>query len=116
MRIFKVKAFGKWCRQEQIVDSVLRQAVKEMELGLIDADLGSGVCKKRIPGSSRGKRGGGRTIVAFRRDHDAFFIYGFLKKERSDIEPRELKAIKQYAGYLFGLNDDRMANPGKRTL
>jgi hypothetical protein len=35
-----------------------------MAAGLIDADLGGGVLKKRVGLAGRGKRGGVRTLVA----------------------------------------------------
>ena len=38
-------------------------AVAEMAAGLIDADLGGSVYKKRVPMPDRGKRGGARIIL-----------------------------------------------------
>lgn len=109
MKIFKVRAFARWARKEKIADALLWEAVSEMQRGLIDADLGAGVCKKRISASSRGKRGGGRTIVAFQTNKHTFFMFGFLKNERSDIDQKELKALRVYAGYLLGLKDEQIA-------
>ena len=108
MRIFKVKAFSRWVRKEKITDSVLYEAVIEMRKGLIDAQLGSGVCKKRIPASSRGKRGGARTIVAFQNSKHTFFMFGFLKNETSDIDQTELKRLKQYAQRLLALSAEQV--------
>lgn len=108
MRIFKVKAFARWARKEKIKDAVLLKAVKEMQNGLIDAQLGSGVVKKRIPASSRGKRGGARTIVAFQSHKHTFFMFGFLKNEAADIDHSEVKAIKQYAQNLLELTEDQI--------
>lgn len=108
LRSFKVRAFARWARKEDISNAVLRRAVSEMRSGLIDAELGGGICKKRICASSRGKRGGGRTIVAFRSDRHTFFVYGFLKNERSDIDHRELDRFRQLAWYLFRLTDEQI--------
>jgi hypothetical protein len=108
VRTFKVKAFARWARREGIADSILSDTVSEMRKGLVDAELGGGVCKKRIPTSSRGKRGGGRTIVAFRNDKHTFFLFGFLKNERSTIDTKEMAAFKKYAQYLFGLKDEQL--------
>jgi len=52
-----------WGRKVGIGDEVLCAAVEEMIQGLIDADLGGRVFKKRVPVPGRGKRGGARTIV-----------------------------------------------------
>jgi len=51
-------------RKTELSDQALCDAVSEMERGLIDADLGGGVVKKRVPLPGRGKRGGTRTLVA----------------------------------------------------
>ena len=56
-----------------------------MARGLIDARLSRQVVKKRVPLPGRGKRGGARTLVAFRQDDNAFFIFGFAKNERTNV-------------------------------
>ena len=62
-----------------------------MMQGLVDADLGGHVVKKRIALPGRGKRGGARTIVATRMTDRWFFLFGFSKNERSDIDKDEMK-------------------------
>lgn len=57
--------------------------------------------KKRVALRGRGKRGGARTLVAFRQDDKAFFIYGFAKNERVNISDDELKALKLLAKTLL---------------
>jgi hypothetical protein len=57
MKIFKLKLFHKWANKEGLTDDSLKKAVKEMEQGLIDADLGGHVYKKRVGIQGRGKRG-----------------------------------------------------------
>ena len=71
MRVFKTKAFHKWAAQERLTDVVLRAAAKEMAQGLIDADLGGYVVKKRAALPGRGKSGEVRTLVAFKRGSKA---------------------------------------------
>lgn len=43
MRVFIVKAFGRFQRREGIADSALCRAIRDAEHGLIDADLGGGL-------------------------------------------------------------------------
>jgi hypothetical protein len=50
-------------RAASLPDSTLCNAVAEMAAGLIDADLGGSVYKKRLPMPGRGKRGGARIIL-----------------------------------------------------
>ncbi len=69
--------------------------------GLIDADLGGRVFKKRVPAPGRGKRGGARTIVGSNLQDRWFFIYGFEKKDRETLDPRELAALQTIAAALL---------------
>ena len=77
MRILKTRYFNKWARKEQVSDTSLWGAIREIQDGLIDADLGGSVYKKRI--ASKGKRAGVRTILAYRSRKFAFFLLSFLK-------------------------------------
>src|SRR4030067_1478551 len=72
-----------------------------MMQGLIDADLGGGVVKKRVGLAGRGKRGGARTLVATNKGNRWFFIYGFEKNDRANITDDELEALKEIAEQLL---------------
>jgi len=76
-----------------------------MERGLIDADLGGHVVKKRVPVAGRGKRGGARTIVATNFGDRWFFIFGFEKNDRANIGDDELRVLQEVARDLLGLKD-----------
>ena len=101
MQAFKTRTFAKWANSAGLDDNVLATAVVEMERGLIDAHLGGEVVKKRLALRGRGKRGGVRTLVAFRQDEKAFFIFGFAKNERANISSDELRALKLLAKELL---------------
>ena len=105
MRIFKSKAFSKWAAKEGLDDDPLMAAVDEMERGLIDADLGGHVVKKRVAVGGRGKSGGVRTLLAYRVADKAFFVYGFAKNARANISAEELKALKHLAKELLSYTD-----------
>ncbi|MDO9177687.1 MAG: type II toxin-antitoxin system RelE/ParE family toxin [Agitococcus sp.] len=109
MRIFKDRLFNKWADKEGVTDKVLRVAVTEMEEGLIDADLGGHVYKKRVALQGRGKRSGARTLLAYRVGKKAFFMYGFSKNELDNIDDKELKALKQLAAIQLGWSDEQLA-------
>jgi len=102
MQIYKNKAFNKWAGKENISDDALRAAACEMDCGLVDADLGGHVFKKRVAVGGRGKSGGVRTLLAYKIEGKAFFIYGFAKNARANIKDDELKGLKAYAGFLLG--------------
>ncbi|TPV59125.1 type II toxin-antitoxin system RelE/ParE family toxin [Aestuariibacter sp. GS-14] len=108
MRILKNRWFSKWAKKEGLTDSALKNALIEMEQGLIDADLGGHVYKKRAPVEGQGKSGGLRTILAFKVDDKAFFLYGFSKNARENIDSKELKALKRLAKELFAYSDEQL--------
>lgn len=73
-----------------------------MEAGLIDAELGGNLFKKRIAKSGMGKSGGYRTIVAMKQTKCWFYLVGFSKNESDNIDKKELLALKEYVNdYLF---------------
>lgn len=108
MRIFKSRPFSSWAAKEGLNDAALRAAVDEIERGLIDADLGGHVIKKRVAIGGRGKSGGARTLLAYRFGDKAFFVYGFAKNARANINADELKALKRLAKELLGYSDKEL--------
>ena len=88
-------------RKTELTDSALLNAVEEMAKGLIDADLGGGIVKKRIGFAGRGKRGGARTLVATNKGNRWFFVFGFEKNERANIADDELEALRDIAEQLL---------------
>jgi hypothetical protein len=102
MKIYKNNQFKRWQSKNKIPDTVIIKAIAEMENGLIDADLGGNLFKKRIAKAGMGKRGGYRTIVAMKQSMGWFFVFGFGKSESENIDNKELMALKEYANdYLF---------------
>ena len=91
-----------------LADADLLSAVVEISQGLVDADLGGHVLKKRIALPGQGKRGGARTIVATKMAGRWFFIYGFNKNERANIRQDELKVLQEVAKELLGLDDRKL--------
>src|ERR1035437_9956460 len=102
-RVCKTRHFSRWMRKTELTEAALCKAVAEMEQGLIDADLGGGVMKKRVPLPGRGKSGGARTLVATNRGDRWFFVFGFEKNERANISAGELEALQAIAVDLLKL-------------
>ncbi len=105
MEIYKITAFSEWAEEYNVSDELLFDAIIEMNNGLFDANLGGNVYKKRIPLDNKGKRGGARTIIAFKYNDKAFFIYSFAKNKQANISDKELKALKKLAKVYFNLTD-----------
>ena len=109
MRAFKTKWFVRFARRERISDAVLRQAVREVQDGRIDAVLGGGVIKQRLARQGGGKSGGFRVLLAYRRNALAVFLYGFAKSERGNIDDDELETLRDIARKWFEANDGQLA-------
>ena len=105
MRIFKNTWFRRFARRERIDDETLKEAVARADQGLIDAELGGSVIKQRIAKPGRGKSGGYRTIIIFKQGERAFFVYGFAKSRRNNIEKDEEEIFKKAARELLALSD-----------
>ena len=100
-RVFKTRHFSRWMRKTELTNRALCHAVAEMAQGLVDADLGGGVVKKRVGLAGRGKRGGARTLVATNKGDRWFFVFGFEKNERANIQDDELEVLQEIAAELL---------------
>lgn len=107
-RIFRTRTFTRWMRKSGVPEEALGVAVSEMASGLVDADLGGHLYKKRIRLPGQGKRSGGRVIVASHCRGRWFFLYGFAKNERSDVPDNDLKALRELAISLLALSDSEI--------
>lgn len=103
MATYKTQWFDRWARKQGLSAQSLCVAVREMNAGLYEADLGSGLLKKRIARPGQGKSGGFRTLVATNKGNRWIFVYGFPKNERSNIDKDEEEALKKLAGHLLSL-------------
>jgi hypothetical protein len=70
--------------------------------------LGGYLYKKRIAIPGKGKRGGLRTLLAFKKENKAFFVYGFAKNKQANISQDELVTYKELAKVLLDLNDAKL--------
>ena len=103
MAVYKTRWFDRWARKEGLAASSLCAAVQEMMQGLVDADLGGGLVKKRIGRLGQGKSGGYRTLVATNKDTRWVFVFGFPKNKRSNIDKGETEALRKLAAHLMAL-------------
>jgi len=107
-RVFLTRHFLRWMRKTGLTHDALCRAVSEMAQGLLDADLGGGIFKKRVGLAGRGKSGGARTLVATNRGDRWFFMFGFAKNDRGNITDAELMALRMLASDLLRLAPSQM--------
>lgn len=75
MHAYFTKSFQRQASSDNISDEDCREAIRRAEKGLVDADLGKGLIKQRIPRGNQGAARGSRAII-------------FYKRGRSDSIPR----------------------------
>jgi hypothetical protein len=109
MRIFKYKTFVKWAKKQGMSDDDLKKSIVEIQTGLIDANLGGDVYKKRIGIHGRGKRSSHRTIILMKIGNKAIFAHGFSKGEKDNIAKNELEGFRVMAKAFLCLNDEQLA-------
>jgi hypothetical protein len=87
----------------------LIKAIREIEKGLHDGDLGGHLIKKRIARPGKGKSGGFRTIIVYSKGKKSFFVYGFPKNEKDNLDDVELENLKELAKLYLEFSDADLA-------
>lgn len=95
MDVYKTKCFQRLLKKSTLTDADLMQSCSEMNNGLIDADYGGLLFKKRVAKVNQGKSGGYRTMVGARLGNRFVFVYMFEKNSRDNIAEQEVKALKK---------------------
>ena len=108
LRVFKNAWFERFARKEKISAEALWEAIERAEQGQIDADLGGDVIKQRIARPGGGKSKGYRSIVLYRKDDKAFFVFGFPKSEQDNIREDEEVQFKKMAKRVLALTDEQL--------
>lgn len=101
-RVFATKSYVRWSHGVSLPESACCNALREIWQGLVDADLGGGLLKKRVALTGRGKRGGARVIVGTDRGSRWIALDGYLKSEMEDLGPRDLALLRRYVADLLG--------------
>ena len=95
--IYKTKEFCSLTKKDRLSDMDLIEACDEIQRGLVDADLGATLYKKRVATESKGKSGGYRTIIGAVIGEKYFFLYAFAKNKRANITKKEQMALRELA-------------------
>jgi hypothetical protein len=114
MRIFAIKRFHKWAKSNDLSDDLLRAAVIEIDKGIVDANLGGNLYKKRIATKGRGKSGSVRTLLAYSAHKRTFFLYAFEKSGRDNVTNKEKVALQVLGKSYLDLSEAELI-PRLRT-
>ena len=65
----------------------------------------------------KGRSGGFRVLVPFRRSDRAFFVHGFAKRDRENLRRNELMALRTLADEMLGRDGPGLeAMPANATI
>jgi hypothetical protein len=104
---YLTKEFARLARRSGLPDRSLIDAIDRAEDGKIDADLRGGLIKQRVARPGKGRSGGFRTIIAYRKGDRAIFLHMFAKNEKANIAEAELEALREIAKPLMRLSDEQ---------
>ena len=96
MQVYETKKFKKWAAKNKIAGEKLLNVVSEIDSGLGIVNLGGDLYKARIA-KNKGKSGGYRTIIIYKKGFRSLFIHGYGKNDKPDISDAEKLFYKNYA-------------------
>ena len=105
MQVLATRYFARWAKHDKVSNKKILDAIHELQNGLHDGNLGGDIYKKRISINNRGKRDGGRTIIAFKDGNNVFCLYAYPKSKKENITEEELSAFQKNAHYYFLRNE-----------
>ncbi len=109
-RVFKTRTFARWAKR-LLADEALCSAAREIEAGRFEADLGGGVCKKRVALAGQGKSGSTRTLVAKQNAYAIIFLAGREKSDPgNDFSINEVNTAKIVAKGLEKADGERLTD------
>jgi len=97
MKKLKTRWIAKWAKKNKIDDNDFILAIYNLESNLSTINLGGGLFKVRIASEQKGKSGGFRTLIVFKKDERAVIVYGFAKNEQDNLSKSELFVFKKLA-------------------
>ena len=113
MKHLKIKKFNHEAEKIGLKDKVLIETLDSfLKLNRDEQQkysLGAGLYKLRIAtNEGRGKSGGSRSILAFKKDNGVYWLHLFSKNDKGNITSSELKKLKQLADIMLGLNAEQI--------
>ena len=113
MKYYKVKKFAHEAKKLKILDTLLVDTLDhflEMDSdGQQKYSLGAGLYKLRLSSNvGQGKRGGSRTILAFKSNNRVIWLHIFAKNDKDNVTTNELKKLKTLADILLDLSNSEI--------
>ena len=102
------KWFKKWSTKVNLNRKDLLDTITNLESGLSTVDLGRNLFKVRVRRQHSGKSSGFRTIIVYKSEDRAIFLYGLGKNEKDNLDKSELHKLKKLGSDLLSLNTEQI--------
>jgi len=120
MHVYLTRSSDRDAKRDGISDEDCKEAIRKAERGLIDADLGGGLIKQRIPRGNQGAAKGSRAVVFYKRGRVAVFLHIFPKSHKANLSKSELAEYLKAAQVLEKMSENELlalrATKGWRLL
>lgn len=115
MKHLKIKKFSSEAKRANLRDQILIDTLNEFfnlsREEQLKHSLGAGLYKLRIATKEgRGKSGGSRSILAFKKDNGIYWLHLFSKNDKENVTTSELKKLKQLSDIMLTLTDEQVKN------
>ena len=108
MKKLTTKWFQKWAKKSKLRDQDLLDTIENLVDGLSTANLGGNLFKIRVKRENSGKSSGFRTIIVYKENEKAIFLYGFGKNEQDNISKTELSYFKKLGNDFLALDEKKI--------
>lgn len=108
MRKLKNKYFAKWQKKTDLTDADLHVTIENLKNSKSAPGIGKFLHKVRVAREGEGKSGGYRTIIVYKKNEIALFVYGFGKGEKDNLDEKELKHWKTLAKDICGYTENEI--------
>jgi hypothetical protein len=105
LSVYKAKAFTRFARKAASLTQIYGTQLSRQPGSGRCRPRRRGLIKQRIARTGEGKSGGSRSIILFKKNDRAVYIYGFEKKHVANIDRRELEAFRELADVILGYTD-----------
>lgn len=114
LKQYKVKKFTNELKKSDLSDRLLCDTLADFlnvgSDGQKKYSLGAGLYKLRLATKEgRGKSGGSRSILAFKKNSRVIWLHLFSKNEKGNISTNELKKLKILSDILLQLSEEDVA-------
>lgn len=115
LKHYKIKKFASEAKKESVSDLLLSQTLQNFlnigQIGQQKFSLGAGLYKLRLATKEgRGKSGGARSLLAFKKDGRVIWLHLFSKNDKENVSTVELKKLKMLSDILLDLPEADIDN------